>query len=371
MADMIRMFKPFIPATVDGPLLETLHSGYITQGPKVEQFEGLLREYFDNPYVVTLNSGTSAIQLALRLAGVKAGTEVISTPMTCIATNVAIMATGAKIVWADVNRWTGLMDPLDAYSKITPKTRAIVTVDWGGSPVNYYALKDMCQAAGIKHISDAAHSLGSEYEQSKVGTEGLADYTCFSFQAIKTMTTVDGGLLVLSNDEDYDRAKKLRWFGIPRDNDIAFRAALDVEEWGYKFHMNDVNATIGIDQMQYLDQNLARQYGYGKSYWAGLNAYRYAPTFPIYRHWNATWLYTVKVMQGDRDAFVRYMATNDIEVSQVHWRNDKLSVFKKFRAKLPNLDHYADRMVCIPVHHQLTQEEIGKVMNVMEAWDGA
>ncbi|WP_156346043.1 DegT/DnrJ/EryC1/StrS family aminotransferase [Verrucomicrobium spinosum] len=160
-------------------------------GPQVEAFESKLKDWVTSPHVLTLNSGTSALHLALRLAGVEHGDEVISTAMTCMATNVPILANGARIVWADINPKTGNLCPKSVAEKITPKTKAIVCVDWGGYPCDFTELRAIADQHKIALIEDAAHAFGATYKNQKMAA--LPDFTTFSFQAIKHVTTVDGG----------------------------------------------------------------------------------------------------------------------------------------------------------------------------------
>jgi dTDP-4-amino-4,6-dideoxygalactose transaminase len=322
----------------------------------------------NNKRVITVNSGTSAIHLAIRLAGIGPGDEVITTPMTCIATNVPIMAFGAKIVWADVDKYTGLIDPIDVESKITDRTKAIISVDWGGIPVDYDVLREIADTKGIYLISDAAHSLGATYELMKVGSTALSDFTCFSFQAIKTVTAVDGGALTVGNDKDYERGRRLRWFGVPRDTDVKFRGAIDVPEWGYKFHMNDINATVGIHTLKHLNVALGFMRDNAGQYSRELSPYfgQYLPEeYAVHPAW---WLYTVLLPDSEeRERFKTHMESNGVEVSQVHWRNDLHTTFRDFlpTSPLKGLDYYSDRMICIPNHSQLTRPEVSKVIEVM------
>ena len=206
----IPLFKVHMPKSVQEPLLEILFSGFIGQGPQVEKFEKILAKYIGNPYPLTVNSGTSALQLALRLAGIQLGDEVISTPMTCTATNMPILAAGAKIVWADIDRLTGNISAASIEEKITSKTKAIIAVHWGGYPCDMMAINAVAKKYNIKVIEDGAHAFGAEYMQQKIGNH--SDYVMFSFQAIKHITTVDGGVLFVRTKEDYQRGKLLRWY---------------------------------------------------------------------------------------------------------------------------------------------------------------
>ncbi len=336
---------------------EVLASGYIGQGPRVDLFEEKLKAWTSSPYILTLNSGTSALHLALRLAGIGFGDEVISTPMTCMATNVPILANGARIVWADIDPKTGNICPKSVKEKITSKTKAIICVDWAGYPCDLEELQLIADQHGIKLIEDAAHGFGSRYKDKLVG--GIADFTCFSFQAIKHITTVDGGALVCKDSEDYQRGKLLRWFGINREGPrVDFRCEEDVLEYGYKFHMNDVSAAIGIVQLNHVaaileaHRNNASFYNEKLSGLSskGLGLLNYQPDRVA-----SYWLYTLKI--DNRQSFMNAMKEKGITVSQVHARNDGHTVFKEFKTHLSGVDAFVEKQVSIPVGWWLSPEQ--------------
>jgi len=254
----IRMFQVFMPESVFNPLRTVLMSGFIGEGPKVEDFEHALRPWLGTPNILALNSGTSALQLALHLSEIGPGDEVISTPLTCVAMNLGVLHRSARIVWADVDPRTGNIDPNDVKSKINERTKAILTVHWGGDPCDIEAIQALAKPRGIKVIEDASHALGARYQGRPIGCH--SDFVCFSFQAVKVLTTIDGGALTCRDRADWDRGRLLRWYGLDRrerqkrgiDDD-----STDILEAGYKFHMNDVSATIGLVQLGYLKRNLA------------------------------------------------------------------------------------------------------------------
>lgn len=353
---MIDLFKVFMPPTVIEPLREVLYSGYIGEGPKVAEFERALAPWLDNENVLCLNSGTSAIQLALRLSNVGPGDEVISTPMTCTATNEPILATGAKIVWADIDPWTGNIDPIDVQRKITSKTKAIVCVHWGGYPCDMDELHAVANSCGARVIEDACHAFGSIYKGHKIGSQ--SDFACFSFQAIKNLTTVDGGALVCLDKDDYERGKLLRWYGIDREaKGEDLRCEADIKEWGYKFHMNDVAATIGIEQLKYVAGNLAK---------TRMNATKYDVVFGDKKlryksdRVSCHWLYTIRVK--DRDGFIVRMKEAGIMTSKVHARNDLHSCFAESRTHLPGVDEFCREQVSIPVGWWLESNDVEKII---------
>lgn len=363
---MISLFKTHTPQTIDKPLLETLHSGYITQGPKVEEFEGRVADFLGTDHVVALNSGTSALTLAMRLAGIGPGDEVITTAMTCTATNLPVLSLGASIVFADVDPITGNINTESIEKLVTKKTKAILFVDWGGMPADLDQIVEIARLHNLKVIEDAAHAFGAEYKGQKVGT--VADFTCFSLQAIKHITTGDGGLLTCKDPADYERAKVLRWFGIDRSKSgLDSRIDQDIEEWGYKFHMNDLNATIGIVQMDHVD-NVLKAHRLNAEYFdSNLDKYFVRQSEGSDRR-SAWWLYTLLLpSKRERDDFKKYMNEGGVMVNQVHRRNDEYTVFKPFADRklngqtLDGLDYFADRMICIPVHWGLSIDELDQI----------
>jgi dTDP-4-amino-4,6-dideoxygalactose transaminase len=365
MADVIDMqmplFKVFMGPGVVDAVADVLTSGYVTEGPKVKEFETALAEFLGTK-VITLNSGTSALTLALRLAGVGPGDEVITTPMTCQATNTPILNLGAVPVWADIDSRTGLIDPQSILHKLTHKTKAVMAVDWGGAPCDYDAIYNLLPS-NVKLIADAAHAFGSTYKSRVVGD--LADFTCFSFQAIKHLTSVDGGALTALHEEDLTRGRLLRWFGIDREAEVKeFRGEVDVQEAGYKMHMNDLNATIGLENLKHTPEILALHRANAAVLDHNLNWDLYTSTDPAYQHNSAHWLYTVLLPDSQaRKRFKEHMSGKGIQVSQVHWRNDKLTAFRQFAANLPGVDSFSARMVCVPIHWGSDSHRVLKAMN--------
>ena len=364
------LFKVHMPKTVDKPLLEVIHSGFIGQGPKVDEFEALLGNYFGNKRVITVNAGTSAIQLALRLANVGFGDEVITTPMTCTATNMPILAAGAKIVWADVDKVTGLIDPKSIESKITDKTKAIMMVHFGGFPCQIDEINAIARKHNLKTIEDAAHAMGSKYKGTKIGNH--SDFVIFSLQAIKHITTIDGGLLLCNNDKDYDRGILLRWFGIDRNsNRKDFRCEEDISEYGYKFHMNDVSAVIGIEQLKYLDEIIDRHISNQTYYDLNLVDIPGVELIDKPSSISSTcWIYTFHI--NKRDLFIKYMDENGIMASRVHERNDIHTAFIESKTSLPNLDEFNATQVSIPVGWWINNEDreyiVEKIRNFSEKY---
>jgi perosamine synthetase len=355
MQDMISLFRVHMPESVNSSLLQVLHSGFIGQGPKVEEFELVLRKYFDHPHVLTLNSGTSGLHLAARLIGIGPGDEVITTAMTCTATNMPILERGGKIVWADVDPVTGLIDPKDIEKKITKKTKAIFMVHFGGIPCDIQAINRLAKAHGIAVVEDAAHAFGAEYAGKKIGVH--SDYVMFSLQAIKHITTIDGGLLLVKDQKEYKRGKLIRWYGIDRESKRKdFRCEEDILEFGYKFHMNDIAATIGLEQMKYADKIVAGFQANQRFYDQALVGIPGLRIIPKEKNTvSASWIYTIHV--ENRDQFIKFMDEHKIMASRVHERNDIHTCFREFKTPLPNLDEFNRTQVSIPVGNWVTEKQ--------------
>jgi perosamine synthetase len=358
----IPLFKVFMPETVMGPLRDVLLSGWVGQGAQVEGFERELAEWFGTPHVLTVNSGTSALHLALRLAGVGPGDEVISTPMTCIATNTPIVALGGAVVWADVDPWTGNISPDDVARKITPKTKAIMAVHWGGTPCDLSGLAAVARAHSLPIVEDAALAFGATYDGRWIGS--ISDYTCFSFQATKHVTTVDGGALTCASPDALARGRRLRWYGATRTGTPAWHWDQDIQEAGYKFHMNDVAAAIGREQLRHTGPLLARQRAHARAYDEALqDCAAIRPLRVDTGSVGSYYTYTVRVPA--REAFMQHMAGAGIDVSRVFARNDRYRAFAPARTSLPGVDVFDAEQVSIPCGWWLSDDDVGYVLDTL------
>ena len=266
----ISLFKVFMSDKCKEEIGLVLQSGFIGQGPKVEEFEKLLRVYLETPYINTVNSGTSALHLAIHLIKEFETTErneIISVPLTCTATNSSITTNKLKIKWADTDINTCNINLADLENKIDEKTLAVMIVHWAGYPVDMNSLNQILDRAEAKFgyrpyiIEDCAHAFGSTYEGRKLGTNNFAAY---SFQAIKHLTTGDGGALICPNEYFHKKAKLLRWYGLDRTGKADFRCEQLIEEAGYKFHMNDIAATIGIENFKEINKIVSKHIENGK-----------------------------------------------------------------------------------------------------------
>lgn len=349
----IPLFKVFLAPENDlmPRLRDVLYSGQISEGEPVYEFERRFSGFIGLPNVLSFYSGTAALHTALILAGVQAGDEVISTPMTAEPTNMAICHAGGKVVWADVDPANGNLTASSIADRITAKTRAIMVVHYGGIPAPMGAIRAVAERAGIPAIEDAAHALGARYDNHPIGA--FSEFVMFSLQAIKHLTTVDGGMLACKDPEDLPRGRTLRWFGIDRQ---ACRTEVDVSTVGYKYHMNNINATIGLVQLDHIAPIVERHIANGRYFDREL---RGIPGLDLCvcdeKAEPSYWFYTVLAKR--RDDLARYLTEHGVGNSQAHKRNDLHSVFASSRRELPGLDSYYSRMLHIPSGWWVSNED--------------
>lgn len=367
-ARQIPLFKPFVPESAGPAVLSVLYSGFIGEGPLTERFEKGLQEFLQWPYAAVVNSGTTAIKLALKLAGVNQGDEVITTAQTCWATTSAILNSGAIPVWADTEREFCNISVDDVAHRITSKTKAVIVVHWGGQPVNVERLRGLIPS-NIKIIQDCAHSLGSTLNGKHLPSFG--DFCCYSFQAIKHICVgSDGGLVSVPDEATYKRAKLLRWFGISREDKtkLALRCDDNIKENGDKYHLNDFCSSIGLEQLKYLDETLRMVRETAAFYdqeLVGVKNIIALPPSPKDGTNSAYWLYTLRVAR--REEFIKVLTKKGIGCNKVHERNDLNDVVKEYRTNLPNLDLLQHEQVSIPVHRFVSKEDSRYIVDAIKS----
>lgn len=340
-------------------LEEVLYSGMIAEGALTYQFEAEFACAFDLPLALGMSSGTGALHVSLLLAGVHPGDEVITTSMTAEPTNTVILQTGATPVFADVDPTTGNMDPGSAASLITERTRAIVVVHYAGFPADLARLRIVADQHGIALVEDAAHALGARYAGRGIGTVG--DSALFSLQAIKHMTTVDGGMLTLRDSTQVDLARRLRWFGLSKG---VPRTEVDITTPGYKYNMHNVAATIGLAQLESISARIDRHKANGQYFdeaipkIPGLAVTRIeSDAEPSY------WIYTV--LSDDDEAVVARLAAVDVAASKLHRPNHLHSVFAPMRREMPGLETFYRRLTHIPCGWWVSDEDRERIVDAL------
>ena len=370
--NQIPLFKVFMDKSAIEESNKVLSSGYVTQGPIVENFENKLKSFFNEDLVTTTNSATSALHLVMHMLKTNGlgpekikvtGNEdhILTTPLTCTATNWPILLNNINLRWVDVDESNCNMDLDDLEEKLNENTKAVLLVHWGGFPIDLNKLKkiqdDFNNKFGFKFviIEDCAHAFGSKFNDKLIGS--FSNISTFSFQAIKHLTAVDGGCVIFNDQDDFERSKLLRWYGIDRnENRKDFRCEADISEIGFKFHMNDVNASIGLANLEPVVNDLLPIHISNGNFYndklkniQGVELMDYTSQLEI-----PYWIYTIKVK--NRQEFMKYMDKKNIVTSRVHERNDIHSAVSKYVESLPNLDKLIDEMVCIPVGWWVSEE---------------
>ncbi|OBA02689.1 UDP-4-amino-4,6-dideoxy-N-acetyl-beta-L-altrosamine transaminase [Bacillus subtilis] len=346
---------------------ETIKSGWISKGPKVIEFEKKLGEYLGAEHVISCNSGTAALHMALLALGVGEGDEVIVPSFTfCSSVNV-ILHVGATPVFADICEKDLCIDPEDVRQKLSPRTKAVIAVHFAGYPANLDELSSICKENGLYLIEDAAHALGTRYKGKMIGTHG--DAVCFSFYATKNITTGEGGALILKDEEAAERARLYGWHGITKNawNRYGEKGSwrYDVLLPGFKYNMTDIQAALGLIQLKRaaeIQEKRTRIANYYASELTNQSERAELPLADIPSHITHSWhLFILRVKKRgemERDQFIENMKAKHIGLS-VHFIPVHMHPYYKehFPAKLPVTERIFPEIVSLPLYSQLSKED--------------
>jgi perosamine synthetase len=362
------LFYPNVPEDAVEEVTKVLHSRWIGQGPRVAEFEKQFTTRFGGEgHSLAVGSGTDALHLAYILAGLQPGDEVITPVFTCTATTIPFLYMGVKWKFADVDPETLNISIPHVRELINDKTKAIVCVHYGGLPCDMKELLDIAAEYNIPVIEDAAHALGATYQGKTIGSVG--HFTMFSFQAIKHITTGDGGMLVVRDKSIVAKGERIRWFGIDRSNKQKGTWENDIWEVGYKYQMTDIAAAMGLAAMRTFDKTLAYRQKLFEIYKREL---RNVPGLHLIGadytdRTHAAWLCTAIVEK--RVDFMNYLRENKIESGQIHYRNDRYSVLGGRRDDLPMMDSVEDKYIVLPLNNHLTEQQIEYVCaTIRKGW---
>lgn len=361
------LFHPHVPRNAARMVSEVLSTRWIGQGPKVDQFESEFKQKFrqEGP-CIAVGSGTDALHIAYLMAGIGPGDEVLCPLFTCTATNLPLLYIGAKPVFVDVNPQTLNMSISDLRDKVNSRTKAIVVVHYGGLPCDMEEIRIVADDLGIPVIEDAAHALGAAFDGIKVGN--ISDFTMYSFQAIKHMTTGDGGMLTFKDASLEPLAKRLRWFGINREDKQKGIWENDIHEVGYKYQMTDISAAIGLAGLQCIDEVLYHRrwlYNHYVNQLKGADGITIVDDFSP-RKTHAAWLFTV--LAENRLNLQRKLREHGIESGQTHYRNDRYSIFGS-QGEFPRMDLIDDKYLILPLHTKMDEGDVSRVCEVIrEGW---
>jgi perosamine synthetase len=361
----IPLCRPTVYKEATEAVAEVLRSGWLGLGPKTQAFEKTFAEYLGAPYCVGLNSCTAALHLGLHLLNLAPGSEVITTPLTAVSTNHVVLYENCKPVFADIQPETGNLEVESVRKCITERTRAIMLVHYAGYPCDLDEFYALAGDSGIPIIEDCAHACGAAYKGKPIGSHG--DIHAFSFHAVKNLTTGDGGALTVRSEEHDARLRRLRCLGFDLDtfrriDDKEYYWDYSVTEVGFKYHMNDIAAAIGLVQLTHLDKDNARraeiaaQYGQRLSNVPGIRLLQYendrSSSFCMYC-----------VLADRRDTLIDKLRVHGVEAGVHYRRNDQYPMYEE--QDLPNTEYFWRRVISLPMHLQLTDEHVDYVTDVI------
>jgi UDP-4-amino-4,6-dideoxy-N-acetyl-beta-L-altrosamine transaminase len=361
-------------------VVETMRSPFLTQGPQITEFERKVADKSGAKYAVAFCNGTAALHGAMFAAGIGEGDEVITSPLTFAATSNSVLYQGGIPVFADIDPHTYLLDVEAARNVITPHTKAIVPVDFSGQPVNMQAFRALADEHGLVYIQDAAHSLGASYDGKPVGS--IADMTMFSFHPVKPVTTAEGGVIVTNNEEYYEKLLRFRSHGITKDNRWMEGKSegpwyYQMIELGYNYRLTDIQAALGVTQMERLMEFLSRRNEIARQYdeaFAGLERdgllRRPVVDVKAVSGWH---LYVISLglenlKTGRREVFEALQAENlgvNVHYIPVYWH----PYYKKLgyeRGICPCAEQAYETFVTIPLFPRMSDEDVQDVIAAVE-----
>lgn len=346
-----------------------MRSGWWGLGPKTKAFELAFAEFVGARHAVGLNSCTAALHLALKVAEVEGG-EVITTPITFVSSNAAILYNNAVPVFADIEPDTLNISVADIERRITPKTKAIMVVHYGGHPVDLDEIHELAKPRGIRVVEDAAHAAGAYYKDRRIGS--ISPLTCFSFHAVKNLAMGEGGAITLNDDEVDERLRRLRWLGITKDTwsraeNNRYAWAYKVDELGYKCHMNDIPAAIGLVQLAKLEKTNARRREIAARYTQGFADLEWLET-PVERPYVRSAFHNYVIKVPHRDRLMSQLQEQGISTGMHYEPNHMYEVFNATDSELPVTDKVWRKLVTLPLFPDLTNAQVDMVIDSVRAF---
>jgi perosamine synthetase len=363
--NVIPVFKPSFGDEEFTQVRQALESGWVGLGPKVAEFERRFAAYIGVPHGVGLSSGTAALDLAMRMAEVQER-EVITTPLTFVSTNHAILYNGGIPVFCDIEPDTLNIDARKIEALVTPRTRAIMVVHYGGHACEMDAILEIAQRHRLVVVEDCAHATGGEYRGRRLGS--LGDFACFSFHAVKNLAMGEGGLVTARREPDDALLRRLRWVGISKStwdrsdqSSKRYSWYYDVAELGFKCHLNDIAAGIGLAQLDKLERTNARRRAITEAYNAAFKDLDWLET-PVVKVYAGSSYHNYVVRTSHRDRLHTHLAERGISTSVHYVPNHHYDLYKPFGADVPVCDEVWTRILTLPLFPDLAEVDVARVI---------
>lgn len=367
---MIPVHRPYLGPEELAAVADIFASRWLGMGAASQEFEARLREFLGVKHVIAVNTGTSALHLALSVLGLQPGDEVIVPSLTFVSSVQAILAVGARPVFCEVKEETLHINLADVRRRVTAKTRAVMPVHYGGHVCEMDELLPFAREKHLWLVEDAAHAFGSTYKGRKVGTFG--DLTCFSFDPIKNITCGNGGAVVTNNDE-------LAYHIVPRRN-----VGIEVDSWsrigsarnwfyevvapGFRYHLSNLNAAIGLEQLKRFEMFKARKQAIVRRYDEAFTEVHGLKLLARAVEEICPFSYVVRVLDGQRDELRRYLKERDIDTAVQFIPNHLQPVFARFREPLPVTERLYDEVLTLPLYFEMTDPDVETVIAAVRAF---
>jgi dTDP-4-amino-4,6-dideoxygalactose transaminase len=371
MSEFLPFTRPLIDeATIEG-VAQVLRSGWITSGPQVKAFEAALSEYVGGRLVRAFNSGTCTMEIALRIAGIGAGAEVITTPLSWVATSNVVLSVGARPVFVDVDPVTRNIDVARIEAAVTPATRAIIPVDLAGLPVDRDQLYAVAKRHHLRVVEDAAQALGSQWRGRRIGSIG--DLVSISFHPNKNVTTIEGGCLILNDAHEATLAEKYRLQGVERSG----YDGMEVDLVGGKFNLTDVAARVGLGQLPHLAAFNSRRHALARMYFAGFEKTSSAELglqLPVADFVNSNWHMFQVVLPETRLTIKRAEVMRQLHAagigSGVHYPAIHLfALYQRLGWKagdFPHAEHIGRNILTLPLFPAMHDRDVPRVITALD-----
>ncbi len=365
---MIPVFRPYTDGKEIEYLKEVIDSGWWGLGPKTKEFEEKFAKYIDVKYAVGLNSATVALDLAFKAIGIE-NKEVITTSMTFVSTNHAILYNKGIPVFCDIEPDTLNIDANKIEELITEKTKAIIVVHYGGRACDMDKIMNIAKKYNLKVVEDCAHACGGKYKNKMLGSIG--DFGCFSFQAVKNLSTGDGGMLTNNDKETYDYLMKYRWVGITKDTFSRDKGKYswfyDVVNLGHKFHMNDITAAIGLAQFEKLEWMNKQREKWTNYY--NENLVRVGDIeLPVKKEHMKPAYHNYVIKTERRNELQEYLKAKDISTGVHYYPNHLYAMYKPYYRELPVTESIWKKLITLPLYPGMTEEDVKLVIDLIRSY---